>query len=762
MSKLSACWALAAALLALPLFAKDATPLPVATVADAIAMQRIQYSAAQREFGGPVAAISPDGEKAAVVIWRGDLQRNVNVYTLMLLDIRQPLSAARKPVPVLSRDFAGDPDDPVASPISQLTFLADNRTITYIGRDGDNVAQAFAVDTQTAQVRQLTHHAAKVHSLVVGADGKLLAYAATSPRGSDARDARIEEDGVFVWDKRFFPVQMNYLSAFPLLLKRNGETRQYFLGADEQPRLIFDSAQSRSAKTPDMRDHTAANNFTFTLADDTALRGWASLSGDPSGTSLLLYPYALADHDMHVERYAYYSAGLGANDYKKRMAAPYGLVDAASGKIERLLDAPHPQFDGEQSGDPLWVPDGKSVILYTLLPDAPAEPARWVEVDIATRRITSLGLPKSWRPVAWTDRGSTLVLKGGGGHFGLLRRDAGKGWNGFRDLGAPQGFNPDWPVASNGRIVIGVKDASLSPPELAAYDLVTGRTTVLSDLNPDLHQRRYGAVEPLQWQSAHEKKGSGFLIKPVGYRAGEHYPLVILLDDETLHQEGNPFLLDGVMQLSGHAVQMLAAQGFMVLYAREPDMHDVLLTPAEGERMREHIEAAIAKLDRDGLIDAKRIGLSGWSRAGYYTDYVLMHSAVTFAAAATNDGGGVEYNEGMRPFSDEELHRIRTPLLIEPHKLASLVQQTSMADRMAVWGQPTEILYFASGAHLISRPQHRRRSLGTHIDWWRFWLQGHEDPDPAKADQYRHWQDLCAKQKKKNPSNPTTCVAGKP
>ena len=193
MSNRSACWALAGILLAQPLFAGEAATWPVATLADAIGMQRIQYSAAQRAFGGPVAAISPNGEKAAVVIWHGDLQRNVNVYTLTLLDIRLPLSAARKPVPVLSLDFAGDPDDPVASPMSQLTFLDDNRTITYLGRDGDNVAQAFAVDTQTSQVRQLTHHATRVHTFVAGADGRPLAYAATSPIGNDERAQRMAE-----------------------------------------------------------------------------------------------------------------------------------------------------------------------------------------------------------------------------------------------------------------------------------------------------------------------------------------------------------------------------------------------------------------------------------------------------------------------------------------------------------------------------------------------------------------------------------------
>jgi hypothetical protein len=30
------------------------------------------------------------------------------------------------------------------------------------------------------------------------------------------------------------------------------------------------------------------------------------------------------------------------------------------------------------------------------------------------------------------------------------------------------------------------------------------------------------------------------------------------------------------------------------------------------------------------------------------------------------------------------------------------------------------------------------------VDWFDFWLNGHEDPDPEKADQYRRWRGLCS------------------
>ncbi|MEJ0038023.1 MAG: hypothetical protein WDO68_18430 [Gammaproteobacteria bacterium] len=96
----------------------------------------------------------------------------------------------------------------------------------------------------------------------------------------------------------------------------------------------------------------------------------------------------------------------------------------------------------------------------------------------------------------------------------------------------------------------------------------------------------------------------------------------------------------------------------------------------------------------------------------------------------------------MRPFTDEELKRIRTPKLFEPHGVSSLVSLGSMADRMRALGRPVEILYFDTASHSTTRPRHRLRSLNAHLDWWRFWLKGEEDKDPAKAGQYAQWRKL--------------------
>jgi len=47
-----------------------------------------------------------------------------------------------------------------------------------------------------------------------------------------------------------------------------------------------------------------------------------------------------------------------------------------------------------------------------------------------------------------------------------------------------------------------------------------------------------------------------------------------------------------------------------------------------------------------------------------------------------------------------------------------------------------------NGEHLLVKPWERLASSETNADWFRFWLKGEEDPDPAKAEQYARWREL--------------------
>jgi hypothetical protein len=56
--------------------------------------------------------------------------------------------------------------------------------------------------------------------------------------------------------------------------------------------------------------------------------------------------------------------------------------------------------------------------------------------------------------------------------------------------------------------------------------------------------------------------------------------------------------------------------------------------------------------------------------------------------------------------------------------------------------RPVQLYFFPNQGHQPDAPEARLESLQQNIDWFRFWLQGYEDSDPAKAQQYARWRLL--------------------
>jgi len=690
---------------------------PSPSVRDSIEMVRIQQAATA---DGRVGAFSADGRWFAFVTWSGDLDRNVNVYRLMLLDVRRPAAAQT----VLTREFVGDEHDAFASPFEQITF-SNQRTIVYIGREAGRSQQVFSVDVETRGVTQLTHQPADVRQFVVDANGRVRLFVVLAESERDkVRSERLEQDGVLLSEESVLgrPKPSKVLSVPE---PDRPSARRYFFqtgAGDTTP--LYDPRQSRSATDAP-------------IDDDRTLKSWATLTPNRQAQFALLFPYAGPD-GMHSES----NTTTGA--WNNGLAAPYGLADLATGRTQRLLDLLHiPDGSASGSAPPSWAPDGRSVLLHVVVPDnvtakgaAKDSPlrAQWVEVDLSTRRLASLNIPQGWKVMGWDGKGTGAVLNTDN-HFALLSRRSAK-WGNLHDLGTFDRVNWRWTPATNGEVVVGVAEDAQTPPELVSIDLQTKRITVLTDLNPSLRKRTYGVVEAFKWSHRYDDQASGFLIKPQAFDASKRYPLVVLLDDGNLKRIAHPYLLDGFMQLSGNAVQPLVAENFLVLYTREPRG---LGGADECKRMQEHIHAAIEKLDSDGLIDSNRVGVSGWSRAGYHTNCILMDPRNRIAAASQIDGGGMEYAPRFRPYTDRELLSIGAPLLIEAHGLRSLTALSAMADRLDAFNRPTELLYFQSASHSTVRPQHRLRSLETHLEWWRFWLKGAADTDPGKREQLRRW-----------------------
>src|SRR5687767_6385100 len=76
------------------------------TIADCVEATQVLLTSNASQ---PVVVFSPDGSLFATVVYRGDLSRNRNVYSLLVFQASQGERAT--PPPVLEIDFEDDPRD---------------------------------------------------------------------------------------------------------------------------------------------------------------------------------------------------------------------------------------------------------------------------------------------------------------------------------------------------------------------------------------------------------------------------------------------------------------------------------------------------------------------------------------------------------------------------------------------------------------------------------------------------------------------------
>lgn len=187
--------------------------------------------------------------------------------------------------------------------------------------------------------------------------------------------------------------------------------------------------------------------------------------------------------------------------------------------------------------------------------------------------------------------------------------------------------------------------------------------------------------------------------------------------------------------------------------------------------------AAAEYLIAQGLVDRTKVGLVGFSRNGWYAEYSLTHSGFPFAAAIAADNwdpsysatmlfshfenaaavnGASPFGEGLQKWLDKapgfNVDRIEAPLLkIEQSTggLLGVLSHWELVSRMRYLKKPLEFYVMPDvpehGAHNTQNPGQITAVQQRAVDWFDFWLNGYEDPDPRKAEQYANWRKFRAR-----------------
>jgi dipeptidyl aminopeptidase/acylaminoacyl peptidase len=445
----------------------------------------------------------------------------------------------------------------------------------------------------------------------------------------------------------------------------------------------------------------------------------------------------------------------------------FELIDTETGQSEDLLDAPATY----SSSDVLWSPDSQSVLLCgTYLPldgvDSTELRTRQgsrfvVEIKLRGRQVVTV-TNEDLTPVRWDPRTNVVQFRAesnqgqAGGVPDLVRYKTDRGvWKRVPSIaGSANDVQPE---------ILVDQDLNVAP-QVVAVDPATNRRALLLDLNPQFAGLAFGKVEEIHWMDSVGRPVIGGLYLPPDYVAGKRYPLVIQTHGFRPHE----FWIDGA-HTTVFAAQALASTGIVVLQVNDI-FYDSLDTPQEPERAMAVYENAVKYLDRQGIIDPNHVGLVGFSRTCLYVKYALTHSSLHFQAAIVADGFDVGYWQyllhnqaiwtseiesvvGVAPFGDGLsvwrkrspgflLDRVQTPLQIQALSPSSLLGEWDWFSGLKKLHKPVDLVYLPDGTHILVKPWERTVSQDGSVDWFRFWLKGEEDPNPAKKQQFVRWREL--------------------
>jgi hypothetical protein len=308
--------------------------------------------------------------------------------------------------------------------------------------------------------------------------------------------------------------------------------------------------------------------------------------------------------------------------------------------------------------------------------------------------------------------------------------------------------------------------AAAKPPVLIAVDSQSGRSRTLFDPNPDLTIDRLGVTSEIVLKDRFGGETVGRVVLPRAYDGHARLPLVIT------SYTCRGFLLGGsgqdvpehVLADLGYAAVCVDLGGDFV--RRNPGFvwtqHNVDLSALD------FFEGAAHELDSRGIIDARRVTLTGFSGSATATTFAITQSRAFTAAIVTTTGSmdaiSCYVTSAYRACSDQaekegfpkpydsrdgwlqpspawNVEKIAAPLLMQLAEV-EYVQMMQLYGAMLDYGRAVEMDIFPHAYHYKNQPRQRLSVYNRNIDWIQFWLKGVESGDTAKADQNRRWRAM--------------------
>jgi dipeptidyl aminopeptidase/acylaminoacyl peptidase len=705
---------------------------------------------------GGLITYSPDAKYFAVVTERGRLDVNAPEDTIWVFrteDVERfakhpDLGSALAPMPLVR--MATDKDGPL---IENVRWLPDSSGIAFTAIRKSSCCkfhQLFFGDVRTQLIKALTLQDQDIGEFDIRSDGRYI-YEVSAPMLLTPRKEE-EQPVVALTGKGLWSI------LFP---------------NDEQRQTPFDASGLWAVIDGERRHILDGKSYDVQA-------GRSSVSLSPDGRSVVAI--LKAEHPPEA-MWTRYKAPPGYDKLKLPLdASAYHLIDLLTKSRKLLVNAPYGMNQHWHSYliKASWSDDGQSLLLpSTFFPLDVSDPKEIAEREshpyIAVLRLKRGELSKVLALRAGLDKeryavkdarfedDRTVIINFDRSYYlrdqppaAIFHQEANGHWQ--------QATGTEDPRLADLGFKVEKRESINEPPQLFATDKASGMSRLIWDPNPQMKDIELGPAEVIHWKDDTGYEWEAGLVKPPGYTPGKLYPLVI-----QTHGFDKDRFLSGGSFTTAFAARALAAQGIVVLQMSWNPNN--FATPKEGPDQVAGFESIVKKLSEERLIDASRVGVIGFSRSVYHVLVAITSAERLFAAASVTDGVTFGYFEyllsvdsgideeadvinGGKPFGAEGLKnwlarspefnmdKVHTPLLLLLAGVGSTFGDWEPYAALRYLKKPVDLMMVQAGSHVMTNPVQRLAAETVNVDWFRFWLKGEEDSDPAKAEQYARWREL--------------------
>jgi dipeptidyl aminopeptidase/acylaminoacyl peptidase len=298
--------------------------------------------------------------------------------------------------------------------------------------------------------------------------------------------------------------------------------------------------------------------------------------------------------------------------------------------------------------------------------------------------------------------------------------------------------------------LIYTKTSIENPSEL--YMLQAGNERTITDFNASwVRQKSLSKAEKHTFINKLGQTIDYWVMKPVGYVAGQKYPLVVEI-------HGGPTAMWGTGEASmWHEFQYYTAKGWGVVYCN-PRGSGGYGTPFMASNVKDWGAGPMADVMqatdlaiKEGWADTTRLAVTGGSYAGYLVAWIVGHSN-RFKVAATQRGvyelstffgegnawrlvpnyfGGYPWEKATRAILDREspltyVANIKTPLIIfhgENDLRTGVIQSEMLYKSLKQMGRTVEYVRHPGASHEITRAGNNRQRIDQMLRTWEFFAR---------------------------------------